>query len=253
MAMVTCRTLMIVPICVFLFTACHRQGVPAGAPSAGATASGTGSQRFTRLFDGKTLSGWLEVPADSWRVKDGAMASLGAGRGFIYTMRDFSNYRLMFTARHISGVPRHDHQMCFLIFGTRPPAGQKPLDALGGIQFQPPNGGHWDYRPGHNNAGNSEFTKLPHADFVPSEWFGVEVLVSATAGIARMAVAQPVGSPAVEVLDFILPEAAKTGPIAFQMHNAGLIDEYKDVRIQANPTDLGLITVAATQPQTRTH
>src|SRR5258706_10871889 len=91
-----------------------------------------------------------------WVVKDGAMASTGAGRGVIYTAKDYSRFRVMFTMRHVSGNP--DHQACVLIFCSRPQAGEKPLDALGGIQFQVPNGGHWDYRPGMNNNGGQEFT-----------------------------------------------------------------------------------------------
>jgi aminoglycoside/choline kinase family phosphotransferase len=47
-----------------------------------------------------------------------------------------------------------------------------------------------------------------------------------------MAVAQPLGSKAVEVLDFQDAAAGKIGPIALQMHNAGLFDEYKDVSIE---------------------
>ena len=73
-----------------------------------------------------------------WVVKDGAMASTGAGRGVIYTAKDYGRYRLMFTMRHVSGNP--DHQACVLIFCTRPQPGEKPLDALAGIQFQVPNG-----------------------------------------------------------------------------------------------------------------
>ena len=45
-------------------------------------------------------------------------------------------------------------------------------------------------------------------------------------------VAQPVGSTPVEVLAFQDPAAGKIGPIAWQMHNAGLFDEYKDVTIE---------------------
>src|SRR5271166_5278282 len=88
-------------------------------------------------FDGKSLDGWLQIPADSWNIKDGAMASTGAGRGVIYTKDDFTKYRLFFTMRHVSGQP--DHQACVLIFCTRPEEGKKSLDALGAIQFQPPN------------------------------------------------------------------------------------------------------------------
>jgi hypothetical protein len=191
------------------------------------------------IFDGKSLDGWVQIPADSWTVKDGAMASRGAGRGVIYTKEDYSKYRLVFTMRHVSGNP--DHQACVLVFCTRPEEGKEPLDALGGVQFQPPNGGHWDYRPGQNNAGKG-FKASPHPKFNPKEWSQVEMLVDATAGTARMAVAQPVGAKAVEVLRFNGAEAGKAGPIAWQMHNRGLFDEYKDVRIEINPKDEFLTT-----------
>ena len=177
-----------------------------------------------------------------WTVKDGAMASLGTGRGVIYTEQDFSHFRLMFTMRHVSGNP--DHQACVLIFCTRPQGDEKPLDALGGIQFQVPNGGHWDYRPGMNNAGGPEFTTTTKTKFDVHEWSRVEILADATKGTARMAVAQPVGSKAAEVIDFKDPAAGKVGPIAWQMHNAGLFDEYKDVRVEIDPIHDELITVA---------
>ena len=61
-------------------------------------------------------------------------------------------------------------------------------------------------------------------------------------GPARLAVAQPVGSKAVEVLAFKDPAAGKPGPIAWQMHNPGLFDEYKDVTIETDPTEDELIT-----------
>jgi hypothetical protein len=180
-----------------------------------------------------------------WIVKDGAMASTGAGRGVIYTAKDYSRYRLMFTMRHVSGNP--DHQAGILIFCTRPEAGEKPglkpLDALGGIQFQAPNGGHWDYRPGMNNNGGPAFTPVTKTRFDAHEWSRVEILADAGKGVARMAVAQPLGNKAVEVLDFKDAAAGKAGPIAWQMHNAGLIDEYKDVTIETDPKDDDLITV----------
>lgn len=176
-----------------------------------------------------------------WVVKDGAMASTGAGRGVIYTAKDYSRFRLMFTMRHVSGDP--DHQACVLIFCSRPQAGEKPLDALGGIQFQVPNGGHWDYRPGMNNNGGPEFTSVTKTHFDVHQWSRVEILADAATGAARMAVAQPPGNKAVEVLDFKDAAAGKAGPLAWQMHNAGLLDEYKDVMIELDPKDDGLITV----------
>jgi hypothetical protein len=177
-----------------------------------------------------------------WIVKDGAMASTGSGRGVIYTAKDYSRFRLMFTMRHVSGMP--DHQACVLIFCTRPLGEEKPLDALGGIQFQVPNGGHWDYRPGMNTAGGTEFTTVMKAQFDVHTWSRVELLADAEMGTARMAVAQPPGSKAVEVLDFKDATAGKAGPVAWQMHNAGLFDEYKDVSIELDPKDSNLITVS---------
>ncbi len=182
--------------------------------------------------------------ATGWVVKDGVMASTGAGRGVIYTERDFSRYRLMFTMRHVSGNP--DHQACILIFCTRPQGEEKPLDALGGIQFQVPNGGHWDYRPGMNNSGGAEFTTITKTQFDVHSWSRIEILADATKGAARMAVAQPPGSKAVEVLDFKDASAGKPGPIAWQMHNQGLFDEYKDVTIELDPKDDELISVRDT-------
>jgi hypothetical protein len=207
---------------------------------AGCATAGGGKNNSTSLFDGKSLDGWIQIPPDSWTATNGVMASLGVARGVIYTANDYSHYRLTFTMRHVSG--NKDHQACVLIFCTRPADGGKPLDALGGIQFQVPNGGHWDYRKGHNNGGSGEFTSVPHPKFDPHQWSRVEILVDTTKGVARMAVAQPVGSKAVEVLDFNVPDAGKAGPIAWQMHNKGLFDEYKDVTIEADPKEDELIT-----------
>jgi hypothetical protein len=175
-----------------------------------------------------------------WAVKDGAMASTGSGRGVIFTANDYTRFRLIFTMRHVSGNP--DHQACVLIFCTRPAAGALPLDALGGIQFQVPNGGHWDYRPGRNDNGGAEFTTVNKTRFDPHQWSRVEILADASHGIARMAVAQPPDDIAVEVLTFRDPAAGKAGPIAWQMHNAGLFDEYKDVTVEPDPPRDDLIT-----------
>ena len=171
-------------------------------------------------------------PSAGWAVKDGAIASTGAGRSVLYTAEDYARFRLTFTMRHVSGSP--DHAACVLIFCTRPGPVEIPLDALGGIQFQVPNGGHWDYRPGHNDAG-ADFTTVLKPQFDPHEWSRIEILADSATGSARMAVAQPLGNAAVEILDFKNPAAGKVGPIALQMHNAGLFDEYKDLVIETNP------------------
>ena len=58
-----------------------------------------------------------------------------------------------------------------------------------------------------------------------------------------MAVAQPPASKAVEVLDFKDAAAGKVGPIAWQMHNAGLLDEFQDVTIESDPKNDDLISM----------
>jgi hypothetical protein len=113
-----------------------------------------------------------------WVVRDGVMASTGAGRGVIYTAKDYGRFRLTLTMRHVSGSP--DHQACVLIFCSRPmsreKSDEKPLDALGGIQFQVPNGGHWDYRRGMHNHGGQEFTSVTKTRFDVHAWSRVEIL-----------------------------------------------------------------------------
>ena len=195
---------------------------------------------MTKLFDGKTLEGWVQIPAESWTVREGAIASLGAGRGVIHTKQQYGRYRIIFDVRHVSGKP--DHRAGVLVFCNNPAEGQKPLDALGGIQFQLPNGGHWDYRKGHNNGGNEFFTRLVNPKFDEHQWSRVEILVDPSTGTARMAVAQPVGSKADEVLNFKDASAGRAGPFALQMHNKGLFDEYANVAIEVNPKSDELIT-----------
>jgi hypothetical protein len=178
--------------------------------------------------------------AIGWVVKDGAIASTGVGRSVIYTAKDYNRYRLMFTMRHVRGNP--DHPACVLIFCARPQGDEVPLDALGGIQFDVPGGGHWDYRPGMNKDGGPEYTAVSKTKFDAHAWSRIELLVDATKGTARMAVAQPPGSKAEEALDFMDATAGRVGPIALQMHNAGLFDEYKDMTIEVDPKDDRLIT-----------
>ena len=210
---------------------------PALAPPTG----GLGLERSNRkAIEAEFLGGLTASPDASWVVKDGALASTGACRGVLYSGWSASRYRLFFQVRHISGKP--DHTAAVLVFCQGPSDGEKPLDALGGVQFQVPNGGHWDYRPGFNNGGPN-FTKPAKTTYDSHDWSEVEILVDGAKGTARMAVAQPVGTYAVENLDFSDPAAGRDGPIALQMHNAGLFDEYREIRVEVDPKEDRLLTV----------
>jgi hypothetical protein len=198
-------------------------------------------ERLNKLLLEDAYPAELVPAAIGWIVRDGAIASTGVGRGTLYTAEDYSHYRLLLTMRHVSGRP--DHPAAVLFFCMRPQAGQEPVDALGAIQFMIPTTYHWDYRPGHNGGGGAEFTTLVKTNFNAHEWSRVEILVDAAKGTARLAVAQPPGAKAVELTDYYLPEAGKTGPIALQMHNGGLFDEYKDITVEVDPKVDELITV----------
>ena len=150
----------------------------------------------------------------------------------------------MFQVRQISG----NHVPGVLVFGARPATrgdlaeAQAGIDALGAVQFQVPNGGHWDYRPGFNKAG-AHFPRPIRVRFDLKAWAQVEILVNARTGVARMAVAQPVGTRAIETLVFNDPAAGKPGPIALQMHNAGLFDEFRTLRVEIDPREDRLLTI----------
>src|SRR5581483_6519430 len=187
-------------------------GALAGGCSTASNSKAQNESTTVSLFNGQKRDGWIDQEnkggAKGWTVTNGVIASTGAGRGTLYTTADFSHFRLTFLMRHVSG--NKDHQACVLIFCRRPKDGEKPLDAIGGIQFQVPNGGHWDYRPGFNKGNpNNEFTNVVKPQFNIHEWSQVEIVADASTGTARMAVAQPPGGKAIEVLDFKDPAAGK--------------------------------------------
>ena len=206
-----------------------------------ASPSGRDLARLNRLLleDAFPDELWQSPPV-AWTVRNGVLASLGAGRGVIYTRQSFDRYRVIFDVRHVSGNP--DHRAGVLVFCTAPTDGEQPLDALAGIQFQVPNGGSWDYRKGKNNGGKGLFTRLVKPNFDEHQWSRVEILADPATGTGRMAVAQPPGAKAIEVLRFIDPTAGRKGPFALQMHNRGLFDEYANIAIEETPAADELIT-----------
>jgi hypothetical protein len=190
-------------------------------------------------FDGTSLDLWIQKPLMSWTIMDMAMYGLGTARGFVYTKDKFTDYRVIFTLRQVSG----NHKPTVLVYNATP-----DLDAMGGIQFQPPQGGHWDYRPGHNDGGNMYFTTINSGKGISTAmWARCEILVLST-GTARMACCQlPSGTgacKAMEILDFKddPKNLSINGPFAIQVHNGGIHDEYKDITIETNPNVKDLIT-----------
>ncbi len=196
-----------------------------------------GDPNLVSMFDGKTLNGWTASKPGGWVVQNGAIHGTGtAGRGWIYyNKKQVGSFRWIFNVRQVVG----NHAPTVLIWGTTNPI----RDALSAIQFQPPNGGHWDYRPGHNNGGGSEFKTLPHTKIDIHTWSQCEILANQATGVARMACcplsAGAITCKAVEVLDFKDPTAGQVGPLAIQVHNGGIEDEYRSLYVESPVADPG--------------
>jgi hypothetical protein len=186
-----------------------------------------------KVFDGMTADGWSMYPPGNCVVKDGTLAASGIGRGWCATREDLSHFRVLFSL-HPGGTGGHAPTV--LVFNTRAPEGEKGLDALGGIQFQPPNGGHWDYRPGKNNAG-AGFSKIGGPGPAMNGWYICEIVGNAATGEAKMACGGK------DVLHYKDPTAGKKGPFAIQTHNKGITDAYKDIQVEDGLTDDKYLTV----------
>jgi hypothetical protein len=204
--------------------------VAAGTPTASAATNPYGDTNLVSMFDGKTLDGWTPSKAGGWTVSKGAIHGTGsAGRGWIYYNTQVGTFRWIFNVRQVSG----NHAPTVLIWGTTEPI----RDALSAIQFQPPNGGHWDYRPGHNNGGGGEFKTFSHTKWDIHNWSQCELIANQQTGKARMACcplkAGAATCKATEVLDFTDPTAGRVGPLAIQVHNGGIKDEYKSLYVES--------------------
>jgi hypothetical protein len=195
-----------------------------------------------QIFDGKTLDGWEQSPAGSFEVKEAAIASTGKG-AHAWTKEDYGDFRLFFQVKQISG----DHKPCTTLFNTRPAAGKAPARGLAGIQFQPPLGGSWDYRPGKNSGPNTtNWTyPMPRPTLDPKKWHRCEVLARASTGEWKAACCEIDGKESckgVEVVRYKDPTAGKKGPFSIMMHNGGLFDLYKDFWIETDPVGDELVS-----------
>jgi Domain of Unknown Function (DUF1080) len=218
-----------------------------GMAGSGGASGGASSGNVVSLFDGSTLSGWLPSSGtgvgnrtDLWDVKDDALHCTGTVRGTLISPKDYGNFRLIFDVRQLPSTGSDNHYASVLVWGARPP----PNDAVGGLQFGVPNGYHWDYRPGHNDAGAKYFVATS-GGFSRTEWARCEILAQMSSGVARMACCN-LGTAATckakEVLKFTDAVAGKAGPIALQAHSAGSHDEYKNITVEENPPVDQLIT-----------
>ena len=201
-------------------------GVPVGD-------AGTG---LVPIFNGSNLDGWIQVPVGSWSIVGGAMHSLGTARGFIYTRATYGDFRMVFSSRLVADPA--GHLPCVLFWGNSP-----AVDALAAIQIQPPRGYMWDYRttgPTANMSPDRYETRLGGPALTDTQWSQCEILTNRAAGTMRFACCQLGANPrckGVEIVDFKDPTAGVVAPVAFQVHNAQMIEEFKDVYLESPVAD----------------
>ncbi len=189
-----------------------------------------GDPNLVSMFDGKTLTGWTAAKAGEWVVKNGTIHGTGIARGWIYySKQQVGSFRWIFNVRQVVG----NHYPTVLIWGTTAPI----RDALSALQFGVPNGNHWDYRPGHNNIANNLFKTIAHTRINVNNWAQCEIVATQSTGVANMACCPLTGTAttckAVEVLTFKDKTAGRVGPLAIQVHNAGIQDEYKSLYVES--------------------
>jgi len=201
------------------------------------------------IFDGKTLNGWharfekFDVIEDTI-LKKPVMRSTGAARGFLATDKSYQNFRLIFSNRLISA----GHAQNMLLWCQQGEGMTYPNNACGGIQYQPPKGSMWDYRPGQNKSPAGKTSLGGSAGATNMEWSQCEIVAQGSMNTFKVACCKLTpgagpckGSPIISWKDATGAGPLK-GPIAWQAHNGGHIIHWTDVFVEENPTNMDFIT-----------
>jgi hypothetical protein len=169
-------------------------------------------------------------------VKEGGVLASTGKAADIYTHEDLGDYRVFFQVRHLPAMGGKDHKPCTVMFGKRPGDPMAAARSLGGAQFQPPNGGSWNYGVG------GKFTQpAMRPMFDVSKWHQCEVLVK-EAGSFHAACC-PVADAPCKTQDVLSwTGTGRKHPFDIMMHNGGLFDEYREIWIERSPTEDGLLS-----------
>jgi 3-keto-disaccharide hydrolase len=210
----------------------HDLGARAAIAQAANVDAAAACPKCVRIFDGKTWDGWEHDPVN-WSILDGAMRAFGPGSRSAFTKADYGDFRLIVTSRM---SPVNNDHLGVLFWGPRPEPGSVAYTK--NIQVQPPHGAMWDYY--ENKALQREVIGPFSRDF--ESWKVMEILADFETGSLRVAV------DGVEISRYkdANPSRLSKGPIAMQKHGAGG-SEYKDIFVEANPTEDRLYTVTASK------
>jgi hypothetical protein len=203
---------------------------PEGPAKSSGAASVSTSARWTRLFNGRDLTGWVQVLDSPWVVEDGALVARQdpqgrrEGESWLFTERSFRDFRLRLKFRITPGgnsgvflrdpVPAKDRQ-------ASADGGAAPWDAGYEVNI---NNDEPNYPTGSVWAALKGPPKLQKE----GEWNDLEVQVEGDRISTWIN-----GQPALDGAK--LPERSKSGAIGFQRHGGAAyrdkVVEFKDVEV----------------------
>ena len=188
-----------------------------------------GCTKCTRLFNGVDLENWETNPG-AWVVKDGVLASTGKSPGELYTKEDLGDYRIFFQVRHVGVMPGARITSLAPRCSDGGPATprREVRDQWSAVSAAQRLLLELRRRAGRSCASAARI-------FDDKQWHQCEVLVK-EAGSFRAACC-PVGDTACKTVDVLSWKGTgRKHPFNIQVHNAGLLDEYKEIWIEQDPT-----------------
>jgi hypothetical protein len=195
-----------------------------GAPAGGLFPVPEG---MTRIFDGKTLTGWSGNPA-IWTV-DPELGihgkTSGPGGQLIKTTATYDDFRLVLTEKAIATT----NHMGICFWGSAGGYGYG-----GCIDVIPPSGSLWDYGPGGGQLPGGVGGANNPIKFM---WHQVEILATASTGEILVAVNGK------QTTMYKKAGRGKKGPIGLQAHAGASDQAYKDIWVEVAPKEHRLLTV----------
>ena len=215
------------------------------------TKPGKDENGFVSMFDGKTLKGWEEMPATdqkAWSVKDGVIHGEGdKGRGYlVYEKRDIADFEMKFSYR----FPKAKGNSGVNLRARKDETGKRKFQGyhadLGHVGIGKQVLGAWDFHtPGRKEHAcfrgdrlvidkddQPTVTKIEGAitadGIKKGGWNEVHLIVRGNHFKFFIN-----GKPAAEFTEH-LPEEKRLdkGMIQLQLHDPGMIVEFKDLRIK---------------------
>jgi len=184
--------------------------------------------KWVRIVDGQTWTGWVSDPL-CWTIVDGAMRGFGKGARSAFTTADYGSFRLIVTSRM---APAKQDHLGVLFWGPRPADGSITYDK--NLQVQPPHGAMWDYFENKDLPGE----RLVAVSRDYESWNTMEILAEIATGTLRIAV----NGEEIRRYTDQDPSRVSKGPIGMQRHGGGG-SEYRDIFVEADPTEQRLYTV----------